>query len=289
MTSVLESIARLCRGTPTLEIRDNRGQPVRMLQYNRTPGNGMVLDERVTRQTANALGQTDSQIDPRLFSAGSTRPNFRYDLSLSGQTLSSASVDAGERYQLMDIEGRPCWSLDSRGNQRQFHYDRLGRPSAVIEQESGSAERVGQYWQYGEDTAASSPGCNLRGQIVAHYDTAGVQRTTAYGLQGQPLVTTRQLLRTAEQASDWALSQQSQWRNSYRRRSIRPNGATTHWARCVNSKTHKETCNGSAITWWVNWRAVRCNARAKASRCRCASSTTRRPGKSAGRRRATML
>ncbi|MFB9159367.1 hypothetical protein ACFFT9_17100, partial [Chromobacterium violaceum] len=77
MTSVLESIARLCRGTPTLEIRDNRGQPVRMLQYNRTPGNGMVLDERVTRQTANALGQTDSQIDPRLFSAGSTRPNFR--------------------------------------------------------------------------------------------------------------------------------------------------------------------------------------------------------------------
>ncbi|MFB9159366.1 hypothetical protein ACFFT9_17095, partial [Chromobacterium violaceum] len=68
-----------------------------------------------------------------------------------------------------------------------------------------------QYWQYGEDTAASSPGCNLRGQIVAHYDTAGVQRTTAYGLQGQPLVTTRQLLRTAEQASDWALSQQSQW------------------------------------------------------------------------------
>ncbi|STB63589.1 hypothetical protein [Chromobacterium violaceum] len=78
-----------------------------MLQYNRTPGNGMALDERVTRQTANALGQTDSQIDPRLFSAGSTRPNFRYGLSLSGQTLSSASVGRGRALSIDGHRGPP--------------------------------------------------------------------------------------------------------------------------------------------------------------------------------------
>ncbi|MCP1292179.1 hypothetical protein NK214_18515 [Chromobacterium sp. S0633] len=206
-----ESIAELCQRTPMLQVISNRGQVVRVLQYNRTPGEGAELDERVTRQTVNALGHIDSQIDPRLFSTGNLRPNFRYGLSLSGQTLSSDSVDAGMRYQLMDIEGRPCWSQDSRGNQRRLHYDRLGRPSTLNERGRGLPERISEYWQYGDELAAATPGCNLRGRMVAHYDTAGVQRATAYSLQGQPLSTSRQLLSSEKQASDWSLAEEAQW------------------------------------------------------------------------------
>ncbi|WP_333995106.1 RHS repeat-associated core domain-containing protein [Burkholderia orbicola] len=200
-----DATAELFKHTPTLVVFDNRGRMVRLVQYNRTPGDGTELDERITRQSVNALGQVDSQIDPRLFSAGSGRPNFRYGSSLSGQILSSDGVDAGQRHQLMDIEGRPCWSLDSRGNQRRFSYDQLGRPRTVIVQKGASAERVSEYWQYGEGEAAAAPGCNLRGQVVAHYDTAGVLRMTAYSLHGRPLVATHQLLQSAEQDSDWAL------------------------------------------------------------------------------------
>lgn len=204
-----ENIAELCQRTPLLQVIGNRGQVVRVLQYNRSPGQGVELDERVTRQTVSALGYLDSQIDPRLFDTHGATPNLRYGLSLSGQTLRTDSVDAGQRYQLPDIEGRPYWSRDSRGQQHQFHYDQLGRASFLIEQQSGQMERVCERWQYGEEVNAA--GCNLRGQVAVHYDTAGMRRATAYSLQGQPLCISRQLLSSDRQDSDWPQSKQDQW------------------------------------------------------------------------------
>ncbi|NHR07245.1 RHS repeat protein [Chromobacterium haemolyticum] len=204
-----ENIAELCQRTPLLQVIGNRGQVVRVLQYNRSPGQGVELDERVTRQTVSALGYLDSQIDPRLFDTHGATPNLRYGLSLSGQTLRTDSVDAGQRYQLPDIEGRPYWSRDSRGQQHQFHYDQLGRASFLIEQQSGQMERVCERWQYGEEVNAA--GCNLRGQVAVHYDTAGMRRATAYSLQGQPLCISLQLLSSDRQDSDWPQSKQDQW------------------------------------------------------------------------------
>ncbi|MDA8486899.1 hypothetical protein NNO07_27930, partial [Pseudomonas resinovorans] len=58
-------IAVQCRGTPTVQVVDNRGLAVRTLQYNRSVAD-TPADELITRQGYTARGHLRSQLDPRL-------------------------------------------------------------------------------------------------------------------------------------------------------------------------------------------------------------------------------
>jgi insecticidal toxin complex protein TccC len=189
-------------GTPALAVHSNRGALVRTLRYNRQPGEE-ALDERIERTTCDALGRIASRIDARLFvEAGSPPPNFVYASSLSGHALRTDSVDAGARWTLPDVDGRPVWAHDARDTTTTWTYDAVGRPLSLQETLQGQLPATRDVWIYGE-TNADARQHNQRGRCVCRYDSAGKLSWSGFRLTGQPLDETRQLLADAESDSDW--------------------------------------------------------------------------------------
>jgi insecticidal toxin complex protein TccC len=205
-TLATELTADLCRATPTVQVLDNRGLVVRNLQYNRRTA-GEVAQSLRTQQHYNARGVLLSSLDPRLGAAQqidpALAPNFRYQASLSARVLRTQGVDAGQQVTLFDIEGGPLWQQGSRGQFLRWSYDRLHRISALAEQASStSPERLSEQYQYGEGRA-DAVAANARGQLVAHYDPAGLNQIPCYNRSAQPLLTVRQLLTDPQAEGDW--------------------------------------------------------------------------------------
>ncbi|WP_454690550.1 RHS repeat-associated core domain-containing protein [Achromobacter aloeverae] len=213
----------VCSGTPTIRVRDNRGLDVRTLRYNRVaPGD--VASQCVERDAFNPLGQPESSQDARFFAQGGASPtlNFRYTPALSGRMLQTLGADAGQAQAFHDIDGRPVWQRDARGTVQQFTRDALGRPVSRTEALAGQAPAVRERWVYGD---ASLPAAgyaatdetdprnlNQRGQVVQHYDTAGLLDTRAagYTVQGAAQRQDRTLL-PPETSSDWSGASAADW------------------------------------------------------------------------------
>ncbi|WP_172566107.1 RHS repeat protein [Vibrio navarrensis] len=220
-------IAQLCQGTPSIAVLDNRGLTVREVQFNRTRTNGDIsdLDTRITRHTYTSSGHLETSIDPRFFtqkeeattpeSQAAVPTNFIYVNSLSGQPLCIDSIDAGCRMTLADVTAAPLLEWDTSGTLRRFEYqDALHRPSAVFEQNAainGGREQVTERFVYA-DRAAETVAHNLNGQLVRHYDNAGLKEIDSLSLTGQVLSESRQLLQSETDDSDWQGETEASWK-----------------------------------------------------------------------------
>ncbi|MBB3121746.1 RHS repeat-associated core domain-containing protein [Pseudoduganella violacea] len=214
MTTIADPrTASLCQGSPVLSVVDNRGLPVRTVQYNRA-SNEEAFDELISQQSNTELGQLFSRIDPRLLSARqldpAVPPNFRYDQSLSGQGIRSVSQDAGEQVVIYDVEGGPVWKRDSRGLIAEMEYDTLHRLITVTEQDDLGVAVTSERIIYGEAVEAPAA-ANLRGQIALRYDTAGMTRTPSCAVTGETLRSEQQFLLESIVNSNWAGTDASAW------------------------------------------------------------------------------
>ncbi|MDP0918846.1 hypothetical protein Q6272_27680, partial [Klebsiella pneumoniae] len=120
-------------------------------------------------------------------------PNLATVYSLSGQVLSTQSVDAGLRVQLFGEAGQGVYFQDGRGTRRQVEFDALLRPLAVFEQDL-CTER----FSYG----GSSAGHNQCGQLIRHDDPAGTRHFPEYAMDGAVLDQVQQFLKTLD-TPDW--------------------------------------------------------------------------------------
>lgn len=195
-------------GTPMLTVRDNHGNNVRTIHYNRRFA-GDKLDELIQRTVRGPRGLVQTQTDPRLFAADAP-PNFRYAFSLSGQTLRTDSADVGRHSGLADVEGRPLWRRNALGVVTAWTYDALGRPLTISEASDSSPAAVREIWFYGE-AEVDAKAHNLRGQCVRSYDMAGCLLRGGFMLTGGPTDETRRLLADAEGEADWSGPKESDW------------------------------------------------------------------------------
>ncbi|WMW03564.1 hypothetical protein [Pseudomonas entomophila] len=197
----------LHHGTPTVAVRDNRGLAVRQIVYHRHPGTPDDIDERITRHRFDAFGHPVDSIDPRLHV-----PNFTYQLSMTGETLRTDSVDAGRSIALNDIAGRPLMHLSANDVARYHHYEPAplaGRPLRVTEGMPGETPRIAERFVWADNNQASKDH-KLAGLPVRNYDTAGRLRTDSVALTGLPLSSTRQLL-AADGEADWQGADEAAW------------------------------------------------------------------------------
>ncbi|MFZ3183892.1 MAG: RHS repeat-associated core domain-containing protein [Pseudomonas sp.] len=219
-------------GTPNIAVLDNRGLAIRQLSYQRSEV-GAVADERISRSVFDPLGRPQSSIDARFMAAGQAVPNFQYHCSLSGQALHTQSVDAGDGWVLFDIEGRPCWQRDARGTEQGYGYDPLGRLSERRETLADGPEALRERLHYGDepDAVADPAQRNLRGQLLRHYDSAGLlEHGEGYSLLGTALQQSRQLLPAAT-ASDWPMTESALESETY----------TSHWQHDANGQLLSQT------------------------------------------------
>lgn len=185
--------------TPHLFATDSRGLPVRQVAYWRE--DARAPETRNTTQQHDAAARLVAQRDPRLMSDPSAPANLTTSHSLTGQVLSTVSVDAGWRVMLPGEANQTLHSWDGGGSQRVLEYDEQIRVVAISEQALGGEPLCVERYEYGGDDPAFAAR-NQCGQLIRHDDPAGTQLFEQFGLTGGVLQQTRHFLRTLE-APDW--------------------------------------------------------------------------------------
>lgn len=164
--------------------------------------------------------------DPRLHSAAQV--NFKYFTTHLGTVLRTVSTDAGTTLALNDTAQRPLVVLSnlliagdnaedaSQAVIRRFLYETAplsGRLLAVTQGGTGAMSVVAERFLYAGNTQAEQS-CNIAGQCVKHYDTAGVLQTGSFALSGGPASITRRLLKEANNSdtvADWQGASEQAW------------------------------------------------------------------------------
>ncbi len=185
--------------TPEVRCFDAMGRTVLTLEHNRDAVTG--ADElHHTRLEVDVAGNLRSVTDAR----GNVTVRYEYDLL--GNRVFQDSLDSGKRWLLANVAGSPLRAWDERDHEFQYTYDDpLHRPtqSRVVGGDGPvPLDHVFDRRFYGESEADAQPR-NLRGQIVRHYDTAGLLEIGAYDLHGQPTSTTRRLAKNYRGVANW--------------------------------------------------------------------------------------
>jgi RHS repeat-associated protein len=185
-------------GTPGIVHADSLGRAFLTVQHNRFERNGTIVDDRyATRVELDIEGNQRSVTDAR------DRVVVRHGYDMLGTAVHQASMEAGARWMLNDIAGRPLYAWDSRNHRFRTAYDPLRRPTESLLSTSGGPEQVVARTSYGEEYPQPET-ANLRGQAIAVRDQAGVARQTAFDFKGNLLHGERQLAVEYKATLDWS-------------------------------------------------------------------------------------
>jgi RHS repeat-associated protein len=133
------------------------------------------------------------------------RKVMTYDYDMLSTRIHQVSVDAGERWMLNDVTGKPIRMWDSRGHQIRHAYDEHHRPTNLFVRQGNGSEVLAEDTVYGESLAENeSRSLNLRGKVYQQFDCAGVVTNNQYDFKGNLLSSTRQLLQNYKDQVDWS-------------------------------------------------------------------------------------
>lgn len=211
--------------TPTIAHFDTLGRPFLTLAHNRIacPGHDFdgTQDTFATRVELDIKGK-QRVVRDAIQQAGDPlgRVVMRYVYDLLGNRIHQLSMDAGARWILNDVTGKPIRAWDSRGHDFTTTYDALRRPQAqtvrgnTTDSDPRTLDRdiVLDRIEYGE-SLANAEALNLRTRVYRHFDSAGVvtngrldakgNPSEAYDFKGNLLHSTRHLARDYTALPDW--------------------------------------------------------------------------------------
>lgn len=189
--------------TPTVAYADSLGRTFLTVAHNRfkysdTPLAAPPVEEfHRTRIILDIEGNQREVIDAK------DRVVMRYDYDLLGNRIHQASMEAGERWMLNDVAGKPLYAWDSRNHRFRTAYDPLRRPTDSFLSEGGGAELLVGRSIYGESRPNPEDN-NLRGKVVELRDQAGIVTSDQYDFKGNLLRSRRQLARDYKSTLDWS-------------------------------------------------------------------------------------
>jgi RHS repeat-associated protein len=185
-------------GTPTIAHADTLGQSFLTIAHNRLERNGTAVDDLYTTRV-----DLDIEGNQRTVRDALDRIVMRYDYDLLGMQIHSASMEAGERWMLNDVAGKPMYGWDSRNHRLRTTYDELRRPTEVYLQEGIEPELLVGRTVYGE-TQLDPEASNLRGKAYQSFDGAGIVTSEEYDFKGNVLRSSRQLAVEYKKTVDWS-------------------------------------------------------------------------------------
>jgi RHS repeat-associated protein len=156
---------------------------------------------------------------------------MRYAHDMLGNRIHQSSMEAGARWTLHDVTGKPIREWDSRGHTILTAYDALRRPvertvrGSTPESDPRTLDRdvLVDKIEYGEPPSDATPAqeaeaqrLNLRSRVHRHRDCAGVATNArldangnpraAYDFKGNLLHTTRRFVSDYTAIADWRLN-----------------------------------------------------------------------------------
>ena len=196
--------------TPTVAYFDTLGRPMLTVADNGKDANGLE-QKYATRVTLDIEGNQREVKDAR------NRIVMRYDYDMLGNRIRQSSMEAGQRWTLNDVAGKPIRGWDSRDHGSRTEYDELRRPlrSFVTGADTVNPTREIRFEEtlYGESAgtglnAAQVLSANLRGKPYKHHDSAGVVTSERYDFKGNLQRSSRQLVQHSKTMPDWSASPQ---------------------------------------------------------------------------------
>ena len=208
--------------TPAMTVLDSLGRVVVAIAHNRTDG---VDEKYLTFTNLDAEGKplwirdargslvmqyvlpygADNRRSPTIFVPC-------YDIA--GNLLFQHSMDAGDRWMLMDAMGKPMLAWDVGEPQDETdrmvpesrvyftEYDRLHRPTALWLTIEDQPRVMVERYEYQDGQANDL--ANLNGQLVRHYDPSGVVETIRRDFKGNVLEVRRRLNNLPKESRlDW--------------------------------------------------------------------------------------
>lgn len=184
--------------TPNVQHFDALGRPVLSMEHNKN-----IITEADefyhTKVKLDIEGNLRSVTDAR----GNVVMQYKYDML--GNKVYQKSMDAGQRWLLINILGNPLRTWDERNHEFQYFYDILHRPtqSKVIGGDGNTPlDHIFDRIFYGE-TEVNPELKNLRGQVAKRYDTGGLIETPEYDFKGQPKSIIRKLFKNYKTVANW--------------------------------------------------------------------------------------
>ncbi|WP_025742879.1 SpvB/TcaC N-terminal domain-containing protein [Aquimarina pacifica] len=188
--------------TPSVVKLDSLARKFMTLQYLEEEATPLI-----TYTTFDIQGNPLNTIDPRQYMANQSRSetdkvyNFQYQYDLAGNVLYTQSIDAGETWGLINVVGNPVHGWNARGFHSQNSYDALQRPIKITLDGNG-LDQIVQRLDYG-DLETNAVDKNLKGQLIRHYDEAGLVENLLFDINGQPLQSSRTLRKDYKNEANW--------------------------------------------------------------------------------------
>lgn len=193
---------------------DGLGRPVLSVEHNKNVTSGADEFYR-TKLILDAEGNIRSVSDAREMPENGNKGNrvmlYKYDML--GNKVYQNSMDAGQRWLLQNVTGKPVRTWDERNHEFQYFYDILQRPtqSKVLGGDGDTAlNHIFNRIIYGEsrllpdrDNETILQGLNILGKPIQTFDTGGVLETPIYNFIGKPLSTSRKLFKNYKVVANW--------------------------------------------------------------------------------------
>lgn len=183
--------------TPASALVDALGRTVETVERN---GSAPETDWYITRSTYDIRGNVLTVTDAL------ERVAFRYNYDLANNPLRTESIDAGIKRTVLDALGNPVEQRDSKGALILQAYDLINRPIRLwARDDANSAMGLRQVLEYGdggnphqaEVDRAAARSLNQLGQLVRHYDEAGLQTFEEFDFKGNVLGKVRRVIADA--------------------------------------------------------------------------------------------
>jgi RHS repeat-associated protein len=234
--------ASLCKETPTSAFFDTLGRTFLTVAFNRTPVPGAPPVDEHDR----TFLEIDIQNNQRSVTDALSRKVMTYDYDMLGNKIHQSSVDAGERWMLTDVSGKPLLTWDSMSHRVRHEYDSLRRPTNLYLQTGMNPEIVAERIVYGENQPNDQT-LNLRTRVYQQFDSASWVTNNKYDFSGNLLSSTRALLQDYKNQVDWSKSPEFEAGNVF-------TTSTTYNA--LNRPTSVTTPDNSVLTPSYNERTL---------------------------------
>ncbi|HMK26025.1 MAG TPA: SpvB/TcaC N-terminal domain-containing protein [Chitinophagaceae bacterium] len=205
--------------TPNVLHYDTLGRPVLLIDHNKniaTDADEFYRTKIKLDTEGNLRNVTDARELAENASKGNIVMQYKYDML--GNLVYQNSMDAGQRWLLLNILGQPLRTWDERDHEFQYFYeDPLHRPthSKVTGGDGAPLNHIFDRILYGESLLSGTRTDanrfnesdlqlrNVLGKEIKHYDTGGLIDTPDYDFKGQPLFTTRKLFIDYKSVANW--------------------------------------------------------------------------------------
>ncbi|GAB1452746.1 hypothetical protein MASR2M47_28020 [Draconibacterium sp.] len=200
--------------TPTVLHFNTLGRAVLSIEHNKNTVTNADEFYR-TKIKLDTEGNLRSITDAREIAENANKGNvvMQYKYDMLGNQVYQNSMDAGQRWLLTTILGKPLRTWDERAHEFRYFYDVLQRPTQGIVLGGDGIVPLNHIFDrvfYGESLLTANRGNeatlqarNVLGQVVQHYDTGGLVDIPNYDFKGNPIATTKKLFRKYKDVANW--------------------------------------------------------------------------------------